>query len=972
MNVHTLSNRNNSLERFRHLKDYHTKHGAAFAAMVYMLVIFSLPMMSFAQVGTVSTFSGTGIPMANGYMVDGGALTTAKYRNARSITLTPSGNLYVLDAYAVRQVNPVSGDVITLAGADEAGYVDGPGVVARFESPSNISSDNSGNLYVTDANRIRMITPSGDVSTFAGNGISGHVNGFRTLAQFSSPNSMAFDSFGNMYVSDNHRVRKIAPDGMVSTLFNNLYNTDIIQNAGALAVDQNNNLYIGGVGIWKVTPSGDFSFLFQSWNVSYIDGFPGGSLVMPLGMSVDPQGNLLLAQGFIITKLTPLGAYRIAGADYSYGYIDGHGSVAKFYNASGVVQNAAGELFVADNTNQRVRKITPGPAAQPPTWVNQTPSLNGTIGAPYSYTFLANGIPTPTYSLISGTLPSGLSFNPSTGVLSGTPTLAGSFGPIVIGASNSAGAITSTPFIIVIPSVNQSPTWVNQSPALTANVGAAYSYTFLANGIPTPTYSLVSGTIPAGLSFNPSTGEFSGTPTTAGSYGPIVIGASNSEGSITSIPFTIVVSSVNQAPTWVNQTPSLIANVGTAYSYIFLANGIPNPTYSLVSGTLPPGLSFNPSTGELSGTPTTAGSYGPIVIDASNSEGSITSTPFTIVVPTVSCTYPVTTFAGGGASAVVDGTGTSAQFGRIYGMGADVAGNIYLTDGAAGTGQAKIRKITPAGVVSTIYTNPTPSQLLSPGLGTDASGNVYFAEGKIIKKLSPAGTATTIADVTGVSGNVQDVAVDDAGFVYYTDGSNINKISPSGTNTLITTIAAGIYELVVYSDGTMYVSSSNTAASPGNRVYKITPSGVVTLLASDGLSNPSGYSGNTGIVLDASGNLYVSDYHTSTIRYVNTATGVMTTIAGAWYTFDDVDGNGLNARIALPWGLGLNASGELYIANNYTRVRKLNTCGVGGYFPNPNANIVAPTWVNQSPALTGSVGVAYSYTFLANSFPTPT
>jgi hypothetical protein len=313
-------------------------------------------------------------------------------------------------------------------------------------------------------------------------------------------------------------------------------------------------------------------------------------------------------------------------------------------------------------------------------------------------------------------------------------------------------------------------------------------------------------------------------------------------------------------------------------------------------------------------------------------------------------------------------------------MGADASGNIYLTDGPAGTGEAKIRKITPAGVVSTIYTNPNPSQLLSPGLGTDASGNVYFAEARTIKKVSPSGIVTVIANVTGVYGNVQDVAVDNAGYTYFTDGTHIGKISPSGTNTLIATISCGsgcgdIYELVVYSDGTIYASGSNPALGTHNRVHKITPSGTVTLLAVD--NSPAeiyGYSSNSGIVLDAAGNLYVSDYHGSTIRFVNTSTGAMSIIAGARNQAAVIDGNGVNARVGYPWGLGLNPNGELYIASMYTHVRKMNICGPGGYFPNPNPSSVAPTSFSaQVPATSGVVGTAYtSYTFAANGTPAPT
>lgn len=211
--------------------------------------------------------------------------------------------------------------VSTLAGSGVAGSANGSGTAAQFDFPRDIAVDAAGNIYVADREnrRIRKITPDGTVSTLAGSGAFGSTNGIGTNAEFSVPEGVAVDGSGNVYVGDysNDVIRKITPDGEVSTL------------AG----------------------SGIFGFADGNATTAQFKG--------PGKLAVDAMGNIYVSdtQNHSIRKITPAGDVSTLAGSGTAGFTDGNGANARFSNPGGIAVDASGNVYVGDN--RRIRKITP-------------------------------------------------------------------------------------------------------------------------------------------------------------------------------------------------------------------------------------------------------------------------------------------------------------------------------------------------------------------------------------------------------------------------------------------------------------------------------------------------------------------------------------------------------------------------------------------------------------------------------------
>jgi sugar lactone lactonase YvrE len=243
------------------------------------------------------------------------------------IALDGSGIIYVTDADTIRKIT-TDGVVHILAGSTTGfGSTDGTGAAARFNRPFGVALDLSGNLYVTDYfnSTIRKITSAGKVTTLAGDALkTGTTDAKGSLARFNQPAGIAVDAGGNVFVADsaNHTIRKIAPDGSVSTFAGSAGNRGSIDGTGTAA---------------------QFDY--------------------PTGLAIDAGGNLYVSEysDCLIRKITPNAVVTtIAGLAAMTGSADGSGSSARFDGPSGVAVTSGLDVFVADTANDTIRLGTPG------------------------------------------------------------------------------------------------------------------------------------------------------------------------------------------------------------------------------------------------------------------------------------------------------------------------------------------------------------------------------------------------------------------------------------------------------------------------------------------------------------------------------------------------------------------------------------------------------------------------------------
>jgi len=239
----------------------------------------------------------------------------------------------------------------------------------------------------------------------------------------------------------------------------------------------------------------------------------------------------------------------------------------------------------------------------------------------YSTTIVAtddSGV-APSLSVV-GTMPNGLSFNALTGAVSGTPTTS-TTQTFTIRATDANGSTTDNTFTIP----NNGPSWVTEAGALPIfSKNVAYSTTVSATDDGTIVYSIVSGSLPAGVSLNSSTGVISGTPT-SGLSRSFTIRAQDDAGNYVDRAF----STANTVPTWVTTSSTFTRPTNVAFSLTLSATEDSTIVYSVASGTLPTGLSLNSTTGVISGTPTVTATN-VVVFNATDDNGSVAANSPTI------------------------------------------------------------------------------------------------------------------------------------------------------------------------------------------------------------------------------------------------------------------------------------------------------------------------------------------------------
>jgi len=295
----------------------------------------------------------------------------AQFFYPSSIAIDAAGNLYVTDRHCIRKVTP-EGEVSTFVGDNDRGFADGQGQNARFNYPSGITIAATGNFYVADAwnNRIRKVTPDGEVSTLAGSRVLGFTDGQGSAVRFYEPHGIAIDAVDNLYVADrwNHCIRKVTPEGKVSTLAGGEWGFADGKGRNArflhpynITADATGNLYVADTEnyrIRKITPKGKVSTLAGS-KAGFVDGKGSNArFKRPHGIAIDAMGNLYVTDKHRIRKVSPKGKVS-AFVGGKKGFADGKGQNARFFVPAGIAFDAAGNLYVTDLRNNRIRKVTP-------------------------------------------------------------------------------------------------------------------------------------------------------------------------------------------------------------------------------------------------------------------------------------------------------------------------------------------------------------------------------------------------------------------------------------------------------------------------------------------------------------------------------------------------------------------------------------------------------------------------------------
>jgi serine/threonine protein kinase, bacterial len=327
---------------------------------------------------TVSTFAGSATAGNTN-----GTGTGASFDGPAGVALDSSGNLYVAEYYNndIRKISP-AGVVTLFAGSSSgtSGNTNGTGSGATFHNPTGVAVDSAGNVYVADEsnNEIRMITPAGVVTTFAGSGTAGNVDGTGTAAEFNGPEGIAIDSSGNLWVADggNNEIRKITTPGAVVTTWagngtagraNGNGTSATFNMPVGVAVDSSGNLYVADFNnneIRKIDTT-DAVTLFAGSSTGASGSANGtgsaAEFLGPFGIAIDSAGNLYVTDSgnSEIRMLTPSAVVTTYAGSTTAGNVNGSASAAEFHYPFGIVVDASGNLYVCDYINNEIREIIP-------------------------------------------------------------------------------------------------------------------------------------------------------------------------------------------------------------------------------------------------------------------------------------------------------------------------------------------------------------------------------------------------------------------------------------------------------------------------------------------------------------------------------------------------------------------------------------------------------------------------------------
>jgi sugar lactone lactonase YvrE len=777
-----------------------------------------------APTSIIITYAGNGI---NGYSGNGGPAINASFSGINKVIFDSNGNMYEADGgnHVVRKITP-AGIVSTFAGTGSAGDSGdtGPANFAQLNNPVGLALDGNGNLYIGEYGgaRIRkVVLLTGIITTIAGGNGTGYSgdSGMATAAQLDHPLGIASDAAGNIYIADqaSQRIRKVSTSGIITTVAGNggagflgdggpatdttLYNpTDVaLDSTGTILfiVDQYNQR------IRKVDANGNISTVAGNGNGGYCcDGGPATSaqLYYPVGIAVDSAGNLYIGDidDQRIRKVNTLGIMSTIAGGNGQGY-NGDGELAtsaQLNQPQWLTVGPGGNIYFGDTSNFRVRAIVPAVTSSTPAVLSSITPSSAEVGGG-AFTLTVNGS-----NFAEGAV---VQWN---------------------GAARTTNYISSTKLLATINAFDIAS--LGTQPVTVLNPGsgsASNSRPFNIIAVPTP-------------------------------------------------PTTLIITTVGNG---------IAAYAGDTGAALFAS--INNPQ----------GLAYDQA-GNL------------YIADCNNN-----------VVRKVTTGGTITTFAGTGTAGYnQDGIpATSSELHCPVGLAFDVNQNLYIAD----NGNFRIRQVTPGGIILTVAGTgansfggdngpATSAQMSGPqGVALDSAGNLYFSDysNYRVRKVVIGGNITTFAG-TGAGG-------------FEGDGG------PAITSTLDHPLG-----LAFDSVGNLYIADSYNM-----RVRKVDLNGNMSTVAGNGGSSFGGDGGPAtsaqlsypnGVFADNQNppNLYIADQQNYRIREV-TSGGIIFTIAGNGVCCGTYSGDGglaTNAGLSNASYVTLDPSGNVTLSDaGNNRIRKL-------------------------------------------------
>ena len=750
--------------------------------------------------------------------------------------------------------------ITTIVGNGTLGYSGdwGAATAAELHGPSSVAVDGSGNIYIADEhnNCIRRVNTSGVISTFAGNGIAGFGGdgGAATAAELFWPKGIMIDGAGNVYIADdgNSRIRKVKISGIINTFAGNGtpgYSGDggaataaELHEPCGIAIDGSGNIYIAESWNHCIRKVNSFGII-NTYAGNGTNGFSGdggpasvAELCYPYAISFDGSGNLYIADNGNnrIRKINSSGLISTFAGNGTSGFSGDGGAAtdAELYAPAGVTVDIGGNVFIVDELNQRIRKI----------------NNSGVIS-----TYAGNGI--SGYSGDGGqatsadlNYPWGLTVDLSGNILiadwaNNRVRKVGSCSLPSVGTITGSSTVTSGTTITLTDTTNGG-TW-----------SASNSHTTISSGV--------------------VTGVSEGIDT-------ISYAVTNSCGTAT-VTFALSVD------TLIGGSP---CNIITTIA----GNGIPG--YSGDGGAATDAELLQPYSVAVDAT-------GNVYI-ASQLENRILK---------VNNIGVISTYAGNGTAGYSgDGSAaTDAELNGPYSVAVDISGNVYIAD----YGNNRIRKVNSSGAISTYAGNGTGGYSGDGGLATaaelngpfcvtfDVSGNVYISDfiNNSIRKVNSSGVISTYAG-NGIAG-------------YSGDGGAAIDAELRHPGGITVDVSGNFYIADVYN----------------NCIRKVNSSGIISTFAGSSIAGYSGDGGDAtlaelntpyGVAIDILGNVYIDDELNNRIRKVNNS-GVISTYTGNGTRGYSGDGGAAtDAELHYPACVSVDIVGNVYIADwGNNRIRKI-------------------------------------------------